>query len=138
MDNMKRYSLMLIASLFVFLSAEAKKYPKITFEKTTVNVGTFSEDDPIQKAAFKFKNTGNKKLVINYVHTSCGCTVADYPKEFIAPGDSGVITVTYNGSGRMPGPVKKYVQVFTNCKDELTRIFIQGYMTAVPGEDLKK
>ncbi len=135
---MKRFALMLMASLFVFLSAEAKKYPKITFEKTTVDVGTFSEDDPIQKASFKFKNTGDKKLVINYVHTSCGCTVADYPKEFIAPGDSGVITVTYNGSGRMPGPIKKYVQVFTNSKDELTRIFIQGYMTAVPGEDLKK
>ncbi len=125
-------------ALFVFLSVEARKYPEIKFEKTTIDVGTFSEDDPVQKAVFKFTNTGDKKLVINYVHTSCGCTVAEFPKDFIAPGDSGQITVTYNGSGRMPGPIKKYVQVFTNCKDELTRIFIQGYMSAVPREDFDK
>ncbi len=135
---MIRILLCLMASLFIVLGAEARKYPKIEFEKTTVDIGTFSEDDPVQKATFKFKNTGEKKLVINYVHTSCGCTAADFPKDFIAPGDSGQITVTYDGSGKLPGPMKKYVQIFTNCKDELTRIFIQGYMTAVPQESLKR
>ncbi len=127
-----------LMALIVSLSVEAKKYPEIKFEKTTIDVGTFSMDDPVQTAVFKFKNTGDKKLVINYVHTSCGCTAAEFPKDFIAPGDSGQIVVTYNGRGRRPGPLKKYVQVFTNCKDELSRIFIQGYMTAVPKEDIKE
>ena len=35
---------------------------------------------------FRFKNTGNKPLVIESVHPSCGCTVADPPKEPIARG----------------------------------------------------
>ena len=116
------------------LTAEAKKYPLIKFEKTTIDLGTFSQDDPVRKCKFKFTNAGKAKLVINYVHTSCGCTVADYPKDPIAPGASGEITVTYDGSNKMPGKFKKHIQVFSNCKDDLSRIFIEGYMSAMPKE----
>lgn len=120
--------LMLLA--FTFTVVSAKKYPVIKFEKTVIDFGTFSQDEPVQKAIFKFTNVGDSKLVINYVHTSCGCTVAEYTKDFISPGGTGQIVVTYNGSGKMPGEFKRYVQVFTNCKDELSRIFIKGYMSA--------
>ena len=91
-----RAFIMLVALLFG-LSVSAKKYPEIKFEKTTIDFGTFSMDEPIQKAVFRFTNVGKAKLVINYVHASCGCTVAEYPKDYIAPGASGEITVTYNG-----------------------------------------
>lgn len=110
----------------------AKKYPEIRFDKTTKSMGVFSMDDPVQKVVFKFTNVGKSKLVINYVHASCGCTVAEYPKDFISPGASGDIVVTYNGFGRMTGKFKKSVQVFTNCKDDMTRIFITGEMVDVP------
>lgn len=129
---MKRILTIALALLLTFVYAEAKKWPVIKFEKTTIDVGTFSQDEPVQKAVFKFTNVGKAKLVINYVHTSCGCTVAEYPKDFIAPGGSGEITVTYNGEGKLPGNFKKHVQIFTNCKDDLSRVFIQGYMSAVP------
>lgn len=124
--------LMLLA--FTFTVVSAKKYPVIKFEKTVIDFGTFSQDEPVQKAIFKFTNVGDSKLVINYVHTSCGCTVAEYTKDFISPGGTGQIVVTYNGSGKMPGEFKRYVQVFTNCKDELSRIFIKGYMSATKKE----
>lgn len=129
---MKRIITLTIISLLFSLCVEAKKRPEIKFEKTTIDIGTFSQDEPVQKAVFKFTNVGNAKLVINYVHTSCGCTVADYPKDFISPGGSGEIVVTYNGEGKMPGKFKKHIQIFTNCKDDLSRVFIQGYMSSVP------
>lgn len=128
---MKRLMFFMMLALAVTATAFAKKYPVIKFEKTTIDMGTFSQDEPVQKAVFKFTNVGNAKLVINYVHTSCGCTVAEYTKDFISPGGTGQIVVTYNGAGKMPGEFKKHVQVFTNCKDELSRIFIRGYMSAV-------
>lgn len=121
---------LLVLSCCCFVSAE--KYPEIQFEKTTIDLGTFSMDEPVQKCVFKFTNTGKAKLVISQVHTSCGCTVADYTKDFISPGGTGEITVTYNGTGKMPGRFKKSIQVFSNCKNELTRIFIQGTMSDVP------
>lgn len=132
-----RAFIMLVALLFG-LSVSAKKYPEIKFEKTTIDFGTFSMDEPIQKAVFRFTNVGKAKLVINYVHASCGCTVAEYPKDYIAPGASGEITVTYNGFGKIPGKVKKNVQIFTNSKSQMTRIFIVGEMTDVPASKKTK
>lgn len=132
-----RAFIMLVALLFG-LSVSAKKYPEIKFEKTTIDFGTFSMDEPIQKAVFRFTNVGKAKLVINYVHASCGCTVAEYPKDYIAPGASGEITVTYNGFGKIPGKVKKNVQIFTNSKSQMTRIFVVGEMTDVPASKKAK
>lgn len=124
--------LLLLALCTLCGTAQAKKQPEITFEKTTINLGTFSQDDPIRTCVFKFTNTGKKKLVITDVHASCGCTVAEYPKDYIAPGATGEIKVTYNGKGKLPGRFKKNIQIFTNCKNELRRIYIMGEMTAMP------
>ena len=118
---------LLLTLLTVSLSVSAKKYPVIKFDKTT----------PVQSCVFRFTNVGKSKLVINYVHTACGCTAATYTKDFISPGGSGEIRITYDGTGRMPGKFKKYIQVFTNCKNDLTRLFIQGDMSAMPEETLK-
>lgn len=131
-------TIMVMLTCLIAMSATAKKYPVIKFEKTTVDLGTFSQDDPIQTCVFKFTNVGKAKLVINYVHTSCGCTVAEYPKDFISPGGTGEIKITYNGTGKLPGKLKKHIQVFTNCKNDMARIFIIGDMTAVSKSDLKK
>lgn len=128
---MKKLLLLLIA-IFSLCTISAKKQPEIKFEKTTIDLGTFSMDDAVRKCTFKFTNTGNAKLVINQVHTSCGCTVADFPKDFISPGATAEISITYNGTGKMPGRFKKSIQVFSNCKNELVRLFIQGEMTDVP------
>lgn len=61
----------------------------ITFEKTSHNFGAFSESNPKVTCTFKFKNTGDGPLVIHQAIASCGCTVPQYPKEPIKPGESG-------------------------------------------------
>ena len=49
---------------------------------------------------FRFKNTGSKPLVIESVHPGCGCTVADPPKEPIAPGAEGEIKGSFDSNGK--------------------------------------
>lgn len=129
---MKIRLFLVLTALMMCLGASAKKYPQIKFEKTTIDLGRFGMDEGPQQCVFKFTNTGKAKLVVNYVHPSCGCTAAEYTKDFIAPGASGEIVVTYDGSGKMPGRFKRSIQIFTNCKDDMARIFIQGEMTDVP------
>lgn len=63
--------------------------------------------------SFKFKNTGSKPLVIESVKPQCGCTVADYPREPIAPGQEGEITGEFNSEGR-EGANHKEITVNTN------------------------
>ena len=82
---MKTKLLMLFAVLTLSISVQAKKYPQLKFEKTIIDLGTFSMDNAVQKCTFKFTNVGDAKLVITTVQPSCGCTVADYPKDFTHP-----------------------------------------------------
>ena len=103
------FTLLSVITLFAQDKKQSKEYPVIKFEQTTHDFGTFSAADPIQTCVFKFYNVGKEKLVINYVHTSCGCTAADYTKTPISPGASGEIKVTYDAhilSAQKPGDIK--------------------------------
>jgi hypothetical protein len=71
---------------------------------------------------------GDQPLVINQAVASCGCTVPNYTKQPIAPGQKGQISITYDGKGRFPGHFKKTVTVRTNGKVELTRLYVEGVM----------
>ncbi|MBR6286245.1 MAG: DUF1573 domain-containing protein [Bacteroidaceae bacterium] len=128
---MKRivFLLVTVLGLFCSVSASAQKAAKIEFEKTTHNFGSFSEANPKQSCSFKFKNTGNDVLIINQAVASCGCTVADFTKKPIQPGETGAISVTYDGTGKFTGHFKKTVTVRTNATNELVRLYIEGDMT---------
>lgn len=102
---------------------------EIKFDKLTHNFGKFSEDAPKVTTVFKFTNVGNTPLVINQAVASCGCTVPEYTKTPIKPGEQGEIKVTYNGAGKFPGHFKKSITVRTNGKVEMTRLYIEGDMT---------
>lgn len=101
---------------------------KIQFDKLTYNFGSFSESQPVQKCTFTFTNTGDKPLIINQAVASCGCTVPQYTKTPVKPGEKGSITITYNGKGKFPGHFKKTVTVRTNGVPEMTRLYIEGVM----------
>ena len=116
-------TLLLICGIMV-ASAQAE----IKFDKTTHNFGKFSESSPVVTCTFTFTNTGDKPLIIHQAVASCGCTVPEYTKDPIQPGDKGTIKVTYNGTGKFPGHFKKSITVRTNGKVEMTRLYIEGEM----------
>lgn len=118
-------SLMLLLSL---VYASAQKEAEIKFEKTTYDFGTFSESTPVQKCTFTFTNVGEAPLIIHQAIASCGCTVPQYTKMPIAPGEKGSLSVTYNGKGRFPGHFKKSITIRTNGKPEMLRLYIEGTM----------
>jgi len=110
-------------------TAFAQKPAEIKFEKITHDFGTFSEKEPVVTCTFSFSNVGEQPLVINQAVASCGCTVPEYTKTPIAPGEKGEIKVTYNGTGKFPGHFKKSITVRTNGAIEITRLYIEGNMT---------
>ena len=116
-------ALMLVCGIMV-ASAQAE----IKFDKLTNDFGTFPESSPVVTCTFTFTNVGDKPLVINQAVASCGCTVPEYTKDPIQPGEKGSIKVTYNGTGKFPGHFKKSITVRTNGKVEMTRLYIEGTM----------
>ena len=126
---MKKLILATILSVFgLFAFAAGSGEAEIKFEKTSHNFGTFPESSPKVSCTFKFTNTGDKLLVIHQAMASCGCTVPQFPKEPIKPGESGEITVTYNGAGKFPGHFKKSITIRTNAKQEIVRLYVEGDM----------
>ena len=111
------------------MSALAQKPAQISFDKLTHNFGTFSESNPKVTCTFTFTNVGEQPLVINQAIASCGCTVPEYTKDPIKPGEKGEIKVTYNGAGKFPGHFQKSITVRTNGSVEITRLSIEGDMT---------
>ena len=109
--------------------ALAQKPAEIKFDKLTHDFGTFSEKSPVVSCTFTFTNVGESPLIINQAVASCGCTVPEYTKTPIQPGEKGEIKVTYNGTGKFPGHFKKSITVRTNGAVEMTRLYIEGEMT---------
>ena len=123
---MKKLFLTTILSIFALVTFAADE-AEIKFEKTSHNFGSFPETEKVT-CTFKFTNTGDNLLVIHQAIASCGCTVPQYPKQPIKPGESGEIKVTYDGSGKFPGHFKKSITLRTNAKQEIVRLYIEGDM----------
>lgn len=114
--------------IFAATTIMAQSAAEIKFDKLTHNFGTFSESTPVQKCTFNFTNTGNAPLVINQAVASCGCTVPEYTKSPVAPGQTGKITITYNGKGKFPGHFKKSITIRTNAATSMVRLYVEGDM----------
>ncbi len=96
------------------------KKTRISYESTHYDFGTVTEGKKVKKT-FAFRNTGTVPLKIFSAYGSCGCTVPTYPKEMIAPGESGDIMVEFNSKGRV-GPNTKSVIVSANTLPQETQI----------------
>ena len=69
--------------------------------------------------SWKFKNTGDKPLIIINAQGTCGCTIAEKPEQPVAPGEEGVIKAKFSSEGRL-GVNEKQVIVTTNTQGTST------------------
>ncbi len=86
-------------------------------DSTYVDLGKAKEGKVVE-VRFRFKNTGDKPLVIQNVSAGCGCTVPEKPEKPIMPGEEDVIRAAFESKGR-PGENNKsvYVKANTNPAD---------------------
>lgn len=107
-------ALIILASLTAFA---AGKGAEMTFKNASYDLGTIHASKGKVKATYDFTNTGTEPLIIvNVTNGGCGCTKPDYPKQPIAPGKSGTITITFNPAGRK-GELRREVKVKSNAKN---------------------
>lgn len=132
---MKRYFLSFGLMLSVALLFAANAFqggPEITFNKEIHDFGTV-EQYGNTTCTFEFKNTGTAPLIISNAKGSCGCTVPEWPKNPIAPGETGVITVRYDN--KRIGPINKSVTITSNAVNAPTKtIRIKGHINKKPQE----
>jgi hypothetical protein len=95
------------------LMSDTANYTSIQWlDSTFLSMGTVNEGAQVE-VSFRFKNTGNKPLVIADVTASCGCTIPETPQQPFAPGEEGTIKAKFNSEGR-PGENRKHINVDAN------------------------
>jgi hypothetical protein len=90
------------------------KYPVMEFEKTSHDFGQIIRGERVSYR-FKFKNVGKLPLIISDVPSSCGCTVPEFSKLPVSPGEEGYVMVTFN-SQTESGFRSKTVTVISNAQ----------------------
>ena len=130
---LKKLSTLLLILVIGIASAYAAS--DLAVSEKTHNFGTIREADGPVTCEFTLENKGDKPLVIVSAKAQCGCTTPKIPKQPIRPGESAVLTVTYDPAGR-PGEFDKTIRVRTNRKDATALLKIKG--TVLPKSTPKK
>ena len=99
--------------------------PVIQFENTHHDFGNMKEDDGDVVHVYKFKNIGKEKLKLTQVQPACGCTIAEYTKEFVDPGKEGYVKATFSVAHKQ-GRIDKSITVHTNGEPEILLLTFGG------------
>ncbi len=118
-------------------SKKVTELPKLTFKSKEFDFGTINEGD-IANAVFEYQNTGKSDLIISNARASCGCTVADYPKNTpIKPGEKGVIKAVFDSKGKRNNQ-NKSITFSTNTMEAKEVIYVKGFVTPDPNARISK
>lgn len=100
---------------------------ELTFQKEVHDYGEVKQNGN-GDCEFKFTNTGTSALIISDAKGSCQCTVPEWPKTPILPGQSATIKVHYN-TARV-GDINKTVTLYANIEGGTKVVRIKGKVVA--------
>ncbi len=140
MKSIKLIAATLLVTMFSFAQKpEAKTAPapiipapqaqtQLKFETETHDFGTIDQGKPATYE-FSFVNNSTKEITIKSANASCGCTVPNYTKTAIKPGEKGFVSATYNAAN--VGQFNKSITVTTSEENTAPKIvFIKGTVNA--------
>ncbi len=107
---------------------ENVKLPVLTFDEELFEFGEITQGESVAHT-FTFTNTGEADLVITSAKGSCGCTVPEWPKKPIKPGEKGELNVVFNSEGKK-GRQHKKVTVVANTQPSTNVVAISGEIIA--------
>ena len=98
--------------------------PIMKFEFDSHDFGKVSSGDKVTYE-FKFTNTGQSPLIVSNATASCGCTVPEWPKEPVQPGQGGKIKVTFDSANK-EGLQDKQITVTANTSPAQNVVHLVG------------
>ncbi len=105
-------------------SLDTVNVARMVFEENNFDFGEV-EEGTVVTHTYRFTNTGKIPLLISGASSTCGCTVPEYPKTPVPPGESGVITVKFNTEGKTERQSKP-ITIMANTYPSETKIFLNG------------
>ena len=121
---MKKTLIALVALVSTTGIIAQKKVTDIAkIDTETFDFGKVKQSVPAT-ATFTVTNIGSEPLIIEQANPTCGCTISDYTKSPIAPGQTGTIKATYNAAAL--GAIHKTLTVKFAGVDEIKSLNLAG------------
>jgi hypothetical protein len=95
----------------------------ISWTSTSVDIGEVRVNE-VKELSFEFTNDGQAPVTILEAKGSCGCTVVDFPKGEIGPGEKATIAANFKSA--KIGAFMKTVKVKTTASDEYVMLQFKG------------
>ena len=111
---------------------DTPKSAEIKFQNERIDIGVI-DGKSNANIDFKFSNTGNIPLTIIEARGNCHCVHAKAPEKAIEPGDSSVISVSFDPEG-----VSTLFQRTVMVRSNATRDSVELYITGEIKRDPKK
>jgi hypothetical protein len=126
---MRKMTLLFSAFLMGIAVNAQIKGAEISVDKEVHDFGTVKQNE-LTECYFTITNTGDESLVLADVKASCNCTVPEWPKSDIKPGETAKIKVKYNSS--RIGAINKTITIISNSKENPTlMVRIKGNVESV-------
>ncbi|WP_390937009.1 DUF1573 domain-containing protein [Parapedobacter soli] len=116
----------LVAFICTGAVAQQSSKAEFKFDKETHDFGKIPQGKPVTHV-FTFENVGAEPIIISEVKPSCGCSVAEFTKTPVKPGEKGTISVTFNAAAKQP--FTKNFTVRSNTKTPVKTLYIKGEVT---------
>lgn len=110
-------------------SVDSTEVARIVFDETIHDFGAV-DAGAVVSHEFEFTNVGSVPLIISDARSTCGCTVPEWPKSPIAPGQKGTILVKFDTKNK-EGVQQKPVTITANTFPANTQIFLKGEVDLV-------
>lgn len=91
------------------------QYAEFSFDKKFHKFKPTPEGE-LLRHTFEFENKGDIPLIITNYKVACTCTVVEFPKHPIAPGEKGEIKVSFDTHGKI-GWQYRSIKLFANVKN---------------------
>ncbi len=107
-------------------SIDTVNVAKMTFDEEEFDFGEVAQGDVVEHV-FKFTNTGKVPLLISNARSTCGCTVPEWPKELIEPGERGEVMVKFDTRGKS-NEQQKPVTIMANTYPTTNKVLLKGFV----------
>lgn len=125
MMTAQRHILLILLALWAFTTpAQAQ----LVFTPDSWDFGTIAETDGRVSHTFTGENRSDKPVVILDVVTTCGCTVPEFTRRPIRPGEKTTVRVTYDPTNR-PGAFTKELGVYSSERRKIATLTVHGSVT---------
>lgn len=124
---MRRYIATLVITLSTLVAtAQVGDKGGLVFTDTIHDFGDIAATSGYNTCQFEFVNQSDSVIYILGALSSCGCTIPEYPREAIEPGQHGTVRVTYDTLGRPAGPFDRSILLQLNGNRPRIRLRLLG------------